>query len=70
MGLIIEKIAGLNLKNFTCFSDLDVDFSTGINLFIGENGSGKTHLLKILFAHQGLGYSYSALDFLDGNERA
>ena len=43
------KIEGLQLTNFTCFSDLELSFSEGINLFIGENGLGKTHLLKMLF---------------------
>lgn len=41
------KIQGLYLSNFTCFSDLEVNFSDGINVIIGENGLGKTHLLKI-----------------------
>ncbi|ANY70542.1 hypothetical protein BBD42_03685 [Paenibacillus sp. BIHB 4019] len=27
-----------------------MDFSPGINVFIGENGTGKTHLLKLLYA--------------------
>lgn len=39
----------LVLKNFTAFDSLDVKFSPGINLFIGQNGTGKTHILKILY---------------------
>lgn len=42
---MIEK---LHLKNFTCFADNEFEFSEGINVFIGENGTGKTHLLKVL----------------------
>jgi Recombinational DNA repair ATPase (RecF pathway) len=42
----------LVVQNFTVFSDLSVDFSPGINVFIGENGTGKTHLLKLLYALQ------------------
>jgi len=38
-----------SLKNFTAFQQLDVEFSPGINVFIGENGTGKTHLLKVLY---------------------
>lgn len=40
----------LELENFTAFDKLDMSFSPGINLFIGENGTGKTHILKILYA--------------------
>ena len=33
----------LELKNFTAFSDLSIDFSPGINIIIGANSTGKTH---------------------------
>ncbi len=45
-----HKIQRLELENFTCFSKVNLDFSSGINIFIGENGSGKTHVLKALYA--------------------
>lgn len=38
------------LNNFTVFKDIKLDFSRGINIFIGENGSGKTHLMKVLYS--------------------
>jgi AAA15 family ATPase/GTPase len=40
----------LELKNFTAFDELLVDFSPGVNLIIGENGTGKTHILKIMYS--------------------
>lgn len=40
----------LKLSNFTVFSKLDMEFSKGINIFVGENGTGKTHIMKILYA--------------------
>ena len=43
---------GLHLQNFTAFEDADLTFSPGINAFAGENGSGKTHVLKALYAWQ------------------
>lgn len=46
---MIEKI---EIKNFTAFDELEIDFVPGINLFIGENGTGKTHILKLLYAAQ------------------
>ena len=43
-------ITDLQLKNFTAFTSLSIDFSPGINIFIGENGTGKTQLLKAIYA--------------------
>lgn len=43
-------IKEINLKNITVFDTLDMQFSDGINVFIGPNGVGKTHLLKILYS--------------------
>jgi ABC-type lipoprotein export system ATPase subunit len=40
----------MELKNFTAFSELNLEFSRGINIFIGANGTGKTHILKLLYA--------------------
>ena len=40
----------LRLQNFTCFKDCEMNFSPGINVFIGENGTGKTHVMKALYA--------------------
>ncbi len=42
-------ITKLQIKNVTAFSELEVEFSPGINIFIGENGTGKTHVLKALY---------------------
>ncbi|RYJ60916.1 AAA family ATPase [Pseudomonas songnenensis] len=43
-------ISSLQLKNFVAFTDLTIDFSPGINIIIGENGTGKTQLLKAILA--------------------
>jgi AAA15 family ATPase/GTPase len=42
-------ITHLELKNFTTFEKLSIDFSPKINVIIGENGTGKTHLLKAAY---------------------
>ncbi|MBB6001802.1 ATP/GTP-binding protein [Arcicella rosea] len=42
---MIQKI---HIKNFTRFEDNSFEFSKGLNVFVGQNGSGKTHLLKLL----------------------
>lgn len=43
-------ITSLELRNFTAFRRLKIDFSPKINVIIGENGTGKTHLLKVAYA--------------------
>lgn len=55
----IHKIKKLRLQNFTCFRDVEMEFSPGINIFIGENGTGKTHLLKVMYGFlRGLSYPH------------
>ena len=46
----MNKITCIRLENFTAFAALDQHFSPGVNIIIGTNGTGKTHLLKILYA--------------------
>ena len=45
----MSGIKSLKLKNLTAFEKLDLKFSPGVNVLIGENGTGKTHLLKVLY---------------------
>lgn len=40
----------ISLENFTVFDELELSFSPGINVFIGENGAGKTHIMKIIYS--------------------
>jgi hypothetical protein len=42
-------IESLKLKNFSKFLDLPIQFSPKINIIIGENGTGKTQLLKAAY---------------------
>lgn len=42
-------IERLELRNFTAFTGLTLDLSPKINVIIGENGTGKTHLLKAAY---------------------
>lgn len=46
----------IKLKKFTAFEHLEIGFSPGINILIGENGTGKTHILKA---------AYSACEFVE-----
>ena len=49
-----HTLTRIRLERFTAFEHLDLNLSPGINVFIGANGTGKTHLLKV---------AYSACDF-------
>jgi len=37
----------LHIRQFTVFQDALFEFSPGLNVIIGDNGTGKTHLLKL-----------------------
>ncbi len=50
-------LAKVKLTNFTAFRQLEVEFSPGINALVGENGTGKTHLLKVCYAASALAKS-------------
>ncbi len=43
-------ITKLKFDHFTAFKELSMQFSPGINILIGENGTGKTHVMKALYA--------------------
>jgi len=42
----------LRLENFTAFAAAEFAFVPGVNVFVGENGTGKTHVMKALYAMQ------------------
>ena len=44
------KIKQIKIENYTVFENSKMDFGNGINVFIGENGTGKTHLMKLLYS--------------------
>jgi AAA15 family ATPase/GTPase len=39
----------LKIQNFTEFSQASFDFSEGLNVIIGDNSTGKSHLLKLAY---------------------
>ena len=40
----------LTITNFTVFPAANLSFGKNINVIVGENGSGKTHLLKLIYS--------------------
>lgn len=43
-------IRTLKVSNFTVFQDLSIELGKNLNVFVGENGTGKSHLLKLVYA--------------------
>ncbi len=43
-------LKSLRLKNFTVFQDANLTFAKNLNVFVGENGTGKTHILKSVYS--------------------
>ena len=44
------KLTEFKLRNFTVFESADFTFAPGINVLIGENATGKSHVLKAIYA--------------------
>ena len=44
------KIKTLKMENFMLFSDAEIDWSKNINIICGENSTGKTTLLKVMYS--------------------
>lgn len=45
-----RTLTRIRLERFTAFERLDLELSAGVNVFVGANGTGKTHLLKVAYA--------------------
>lgn len=43
-------VQSLHLQNFTVFADARFDLCPGVNVLLGENGTGKSHALKAVYA--------------------
>lgn len=40
----------LEIKNFTVFPDVKINWSPGLNVIVGENGTGKSQLMRLAYA--------------------
>ena len=43
-------LKSLAIRNFTVFPDANLRFAKNLNVVVGENGSGKTHILKLAYS--------------------
>ncbi len=44
------RIKHVRIKNFTVFENQELSLSDGLNIILGENSTGKSHLLRLLYA--------------------
>ena len=59
------KIRQLVTANFRNFDTLNIQFSDRLNIFVGQNGNGKTNILEaIYFLIEGDSFRYSRYDTL------
>ncbi len=54
----------VELENFTAFRSLRLDLCPGVNVFVGANGTGKTHLMKVCYAACKITRTPAGVDFL------
>jgi len=44
------SLTAVKFEKFTAFQNLEIKFSPGINVLVGANGTGKTHIMKVGYA--------------------
>jgi predicted ATPase len=49
MSDLPPRVQSLTLENFTAFEKASFDFCPGINVLLGPNGTGKSHIMKIIY---------------------
>ncbi len=64
------KICRLNLKDFMLFEETEIDWSPNINVICGENSTGKTTLLKVMYSIlKPVSTGYQMMDTKESAER-
>ena len=43
------KLKEIKLTNFRNYKEVNLEFNPNINIFIGDNGSGKTNILEAIY---------------------
>lgn len=62
-------ISSISLQGFTTFTNHTLSFSSGLNVFIGKNGTGKTHLLKAIASSLAACNEFESKKLCDCKER-
>ncbi|MDE8126384.1 AAA family ATPase [Erysipelothrix rhusiopathiae] len=65
------KVKNLELKQFRNISNLNLSFNKNINVFVGDNGQGKTNIIEsLVYLSSGRSFRVSSDEYLIqyGNE--
>ena len=62
------KVKSIVIENFTVFKNEQLEFSNGLNVVVGENSTGKSHLLKLLYSLI-MGMNHFVYSYADYYER-
>ena len=63
------KLTRLELHRFTAFEEAVFDFASGVNVLIGENGTGKSHVLKLVYCLNESVRRYESSEGIDASPR-
>lgn len=63
------KLKRLELHRFTAFEHAVFELAPGVNVLIGENGTGKSHVLKLVYCLNESVRRFSSGEGLDGSPR-
>ena len=63
-------LKSLHLKDFTVFQEASFTFGKNLNVIIGENGTGKTHILKAAYAAIAVGAARARSTTSDAPQKA
>ncbi|MEG2338054.1 MAG: AAA family ATPase, partial [Clostridium sp.] len=47
-------VKNLKLKNYRNYQEVDINFVSGLNIFLGENAQGKTNIAEAIYFISGL----------------
>jgi ABC-type lipoprotein export system ATPase subunit len=67
--VVAVKLTRLELHRLTAFEDAVFDFASGVNVLIGENGTGKSHVLKLIYCLNESVRRYESDEGLDASPR-
>ena len=58
------SVREIRVNNYSVFDDIKIDTAAAVNVIVGQNGTGKTHLLKYIYVASKVDKSTLDIDFL------